>query len=99
MRYSVFPKRAAAYRIASLIANAADNEADSSAPSDFLLASLRTELLATQSQKLPKDYRPTDGSLNWKGMFGALRKMQKLQGTDNKLYLLVLKELDRYGGN
>jgi hypothetical protein len=82
-----------------MIANAADDEADSTAPSEFLLSSLRSELTETQSKKLPKDYRPTDGSLNRKGMYGALRKMQKLQARDNKLYLLVLKELDRYGSN
>ena len=99
MRYSLFPKRAAAHRIAAIIANAAENDADLVMPSELLLSSLRSELLATQSQKLPKDYRPADDSLNRKGMYGVLRKMKKLQGRDNKLYLLVLDELDRYGSD
>jgi len=82
-----------------MIANAAESEADSTMTQQFLLSSLGNELRETQSRKLAKDYRPTAESLNRKGMYGALRKMQKLQERDNKLYLLVLKELDRYGSN
>ena len=99
MRYFVFPRQAAAYRIVNKIAEIADEEAAwPEHPAERLLESLHGELRKVKSGTALAEARIPEEYLGKKGMHGVLRKMREIRRRDEKLFGLILKELERRVG-
>ncbi len=99
MRYFLFPREAAAYRIANIIAEIAKEEAVwPEHPAERLLESLHGELRRAKVGTALEEARTPEEYLGKEGMHGVLRKMRGIRKRDEKLFGLVLKELERHFG-
>ena len=99
MRYFLFPRRAAAYRIGKLIASAADESAGLSGETrsagrereDFLQA------VISESMKTASDELVTGSPIETKAtrVQQAAKRLRKVRASDPKLFSLVMKELEK----
>ncbi len=96
MPYFLFPRQAAAYRIAGMIAKVAAEEAAwPEYPAERLLESLHGELRRIGSHRAAEEAGALTKELGQAGMHQVLRRMRRIRERDEKLFGLVLKELER----